>query len=948
MIFLPYADEPTKKKKCLKIDPSYIVLTKADSHLLSQRSVSYRSFKQKYSECSNMCKKMYFRNRLNKGKDVFNVKAPSKQKEYQLYLKRLDEEALAQVSSRKKRKTTCILVNDLLQKHDSIVKKRVKESNNKYLSRVRRQILSVPNDFKDVTHESHGNSALADTKIKLQKGEVELVKDERFKENLETLKAMIYIKRESNQKLRQLKRMKMFSSLSDPLTMTAGTKSLSGRIRKTNNRYSGDFATTKYDIDAVMIQNSIKSRLDYFRRKKAAQADVKTKLRNRLVGVDDIKMGGRVPPGFEIVVEGADDTTDTKDGEETGKTLKSKKMPDSDNDPLTAGQIQNLYENTEKVIQQTRQNSQSKAKRKRKIDGVIIQNMPNDDNVMQELLQGESDRALPSTSKSEASSSPCFSNVRSLLSKNQTSGTKAKQVDTSYEGHSGAQVKKQIESEADIAAKNKLLRIPKSVQKLFIKTQAKPLTVCSAQSALSNKSPTTIFVQRTGGKIATTQALSKESLLTSDKTKGSQAQVVHLGLLPNSAGSNIPLSKDQTVKRSINTTTPTSTVVFSPVLIPTTANVSQTTPTVRIRPAVSSNAPFSGQIPIVLNGPFPSVNTAIRSSIQSSQALLAPKWNSPKTLIRTTVAPTQLVAARPLILQHQQKVIQTAVAQAQQSKAVTHVITFPGTTQLSSAPLSTQTTLTSAPQPVESNVSAHEKGKFYLLKIDGKNFLIPIDSTAVQQKADILTNSKQTATTLKCVPSSASHPVCTTVAGTVSTEVLKPTAAIIPSVQHTRPAITNVSNSLKGYSMSVLPAAKPARLEETVKTTPVPCSVIPNTTFVQIKKEKEDPGYNIAEYPSSSVNSPKKIVTNTISFSQVGCKLSESGPSIIKSAKETSHKSNEGSQTVDTETREETKPVAFSEALTAREERLRRLKETLKQKQKAVEELRMQKINGEP
>ena len=82
---------PESPRKCTKIYPCYIVLTDL-GHLIGRSlSASCRFLRGlKNTECTNMCKKMYFRRRLKAGKNVFNVKTPSFIEKRMKYLEKLE------------------------------------------------------------------------------------------------------------------------------------------------------------------------------------------------------------------------------------------------------------------------------------------------------------------------------------------------------------------------------------------------------------------------------------------------------------------------------------------------------------------------------------------------------------------------------------------------------------------------------------------------------------------------------------------------------------------------------------------------------------------------------------------------------------------------------------------------------------------------------------------
>jgi predicted secreted protein len=134
----------TNRKTCKKIAPCYIVLTNVEPFIGSKTYVSSRAFKRQFSECSNMCKKTHFKRRLEAGKDVFNVKAPSKQKDYYIHLVNLEHE---QARKSKQKIVQFPDLKYLMEKHELKMSKKTASPEKKTLNRVRRIITKLPKDF---------------------------------------------------------------------------------------------------------------------------------------------------------------------------------------------------------------------------------------------------------------------------------------------------------------------------------------------------------------------------------------------------------------------------------------------------------------------------------------------------------------------------------------------------------------------------------------------------------------------------------------------------------------------------------------------------------------------------------------------------------------------------------------------------------------------------------
>ncbi|KAH3700667.1 hypothetical protein DPMN_075644 [Dreissena polymorpha] len=195
---------PVKKRK---IDPSYIVLTSIDPWLGTRSSVTLSDFAHAQTECSNMCKKTSFTHRLARGDDVFNVKTPSKQKDYQVYLEKYEK---AQEVDASKKPGVGMSIKDLLDRQDNRILRGVNGPAKRYLNRVRRTIVRVPADFKTsvAMGELEQSEIQKNIKTVLENKEKELWEERREREQiceLETLGKMIEIKRSWNRKLKRLK-----------------------------------------------------------------------------------------------------------------------------------------------------------------------------------------------------------------------------------------------------------------------------------------------------------------------------------------------------------------------------------------------------------------------------------------------------------------------------------------------------------------------------------------------------------------------------------------------------------------------------------------------------------------------------------------------------------------------------------------------------------------------
>ncbi|XP_052806064.1 uncharacterized protein LOC128235291 [Mya arenaria] len=240
-----------KKRRCSKIDPCYIVLSNVGKIVANDRSISLRTFKRVHTECSNMCKKTHFKRRLSAGEDVFNVKTPSKQKDYQRYLEEFEDTQRAT-----KRGLPYTLLTDLLKKHDQKVKKRIGSPDKRYPNRVRRTFARLPHDFKEVDTQSEKGTPEPQEKLlpNVAKPKDTVLKERALwnekRENdrlraLATLSKLVMIKRKSGL---EKKKIKMSRAEAKKFIQLDGTKSKHGRIRKSNSRYNTGYALDTLDI----------------------------------------------------------------------------------------------------------------------------------------------------------------------------------------------------------------------------------------------------------------------------------------------------------------------------------------------------------------------------------------------------------------------------------------------------------------------------------------------------------------------------------------------------------------------------------------------------------------------------------------------------------------------------------------------------------------------------
>lgn len=957
-----------------------------------------------------MCKKMHFRRRLNRGKDVFNVKTPSKQKDYRKYLEDLEKNA-RKASKTRTKPAEVPTMEHLLSIHDKIVKKRAKSSHKKTSSRVRRNIIRIPKDFIEIASESTIEDRVSSTETGLPStvGKNGAGSSLQFKRELASLKRLITIKRESSKKLKQIKKMK-----SETVDRADGTKSLSGRIRKSNVRYSGDFATNKYELDEMFILETTRSRLNQeLRRKKLLEADAKREFlespkskttkgkddgatsepteknvaTNKKTSNQSSRKSDKVKGSFDIVIENEHSSREfnperqaTLDEKHHMNDIKrntmKKRMLENSNETKTKDR-QEIIEETEQMIRRTRKERYEKhfRKSKKNSDVVIIQDMPNDSNVMSKLLQQDPSYGNESQAKSrqalmteDIESSP-YSHAKALLRESLMEGLAIKK---SISGHKNLNKTSEKEDQRlsnelpkmhddSSSSKYTRLRIPEAIQKLSetdtvssktsqnaklgdLREGVKLFPVTAGTSATSSIQTTCklpngdlLYVTPKSTKIA--KGISLLQGKTSPQNLTQSANVLTFDRKVSSFESPVvsPQPRLQQVPQPIGLCS-----------IPANAAVPNATVTQKISVPIF----LSSQVPLN-KPPLPPFTKALSVNLQTTTQLPV------KKLIKTKIP-----APHP--------VVHTTFSQGQTTSSTTTQLKTSATT---------------------------EKSKFYLLKIDGKNILIPIENQLGQAPRAIVVNNVSTV----CTSSGAS--VATSNAGMASTLDVKakPTAAITPSFKIIPSVGTGATNTMLSGNMP-LPAfiprvSKPPSLA-TQPFTPMPeVGGITNQTIkhvVQkeaegrkqqelptiIKQEPIDPEEeNAPTFAKGAKEKGKMKQMNTVTRdsetvkdgNMLGNVQTETGletqraPEAMQikvpvssaclkqniahgkekycesnksNADNTECNSSKGAQ----EEEEKTTAKAFSEALTAREERLRRLKQMLKEKQKAVEEIRLQKL----
>lgn len=892
------------------------------------------------------------------------MKTPSQQKGYELYLKHYVEKPFVKRLSTKKGHSV-IALKDLLQKRDRLEKRRAK-SRTAVLSRVRRNPLHIPKDFKEVENSTDSDK---------QSGMSSNTNNEKSKmsdhlEELEKLKCLIWIKRDSNRKLKNLKKLK--ASQLDPLLIAEGTKSLSGRVRKINNRYRGDFATNTFQLDMLCLQEKTNAKLAQLNKKRVLNKHLKSKIKSRLsksAAKSNVKRGDIKPDGLPGLHDEDEEFQIFLEGENTCEEFKPENLSKSNCRPVSHKRKRDKLKTSNSQAKKLKSNGgtcseipETKAKKKTANNNhVLIQEMPNEIIVMHKLLQDDK------TSEHEN-----YSNIKSLLKKSQSQSSsiasvKSEGVDVLKEQE--AQQGSNFEvSDEDSAYKYQKFKIPKNVQNLFNKTSQSSIVVPSTSSATHQRQSIVLHPVTTSSVLAGTTGQIPAS------TNMAPAVSVLQSVKSTYAAITIPTTSPSSLSQTLRTVNNQYKIISSgknQLIVP--LNVGKSLIPRTVTPSQSSSVV---SFPVVFNPPYPNlVNSGIRPVL--AQALPRTSNQTPLAKPASVLVPSSTVVST------------VAPVSTISSSKQTQVVHVPFTQRSQ-----TSVPKPSVPKPTISTSTVHEKGKFYLIKIDGKNILIPMEgSPQLPPKAYVVNTSVPLSSpnTSRSTTNSLTGSTMTfTVRANQGQSKIANSVAVSSEVgQQTQPIIQTIAPIpavLKQPINSGQPLISTSpRVVPKVQSTPMTSLL----TESQIKKEVIDPSEEILYsstqqtvlpgsesdkgdkrplcFTSDSQN--KLIHVRTIyekhhaggevqGLSETVSKAGEAVPSKLTEKEKLSEPSgkkadkyeiSKNKEIKDSENnekagkKEETKPVAFSEAVTAREERLRKLKEMLKQQQQAVEELRIRK-----
>ncbi|KAH3700625.1 uncharacterized protein LOC127860096 [Dreissena polymorpha] len=995
------ADSSPSPEKKRKIDPSYIVLTSIDPWLGTRSSVPCIDFAHAQNECTNMCKKISFKRRLARGDDVFNVKTPSKQKDYQVYLEKYEK---AQEVNAPQKPGIGISIKDLLNRQDKGILRGSKGPAKRYSNRVRRTVVHVPVDFKtwNATPEQARSVIIDDAKKMFENREEELLAEKRAREKvyeLETLGKLIEINRKGKKRLKKLKK-----AVKKNTVPTEGTISLCGRVRKSNPRYSSFFVDNieveEKEVIADMM-TKIKAAREVCSRKFIMEEERYSK---EVLKNSNLEVARKHKQKIDIVIERVDEVEQPEVAE--SKPTKGKEKPKvGDNKRVKHGRkrvIKSICKRREAMRNGNSEPSvyaQSSSERKATPDGVLIQNLPNESSYVRSLLTTKSFSHDLSRVKSETLDSDEVNKHAATSSTAMTLQVRVKSepVDNGYEQANDALFAEQF----------KKFKVPDKVKQLFInKTRLQIPTASAAPLSGAASGGVDVIHPRDWTALETSTqypvlsrpVVSTTSTETLSPPKPSirgrpqsplnemwKSQQTVADLLRTKLASKPPLSHaTHTISNMLHNkhhyhvpSPPVSVILPKPNMRPQVMFIPVTTTgkivsSGVIRAPVHPRFPLTARslVPVSLNGqnvssgvtrhasPVFKVENNLKSSPQPQQNVTVvypmPQPSTPVQSVASNRASSLTsTSTRSTVL----------LTTSSEPKKVLKVFPpVPTTHKTNDAGVKTVSVTGSTCSVTANPATPNTNAKFYLLKVDGKNILIPMatDGPPMAYVIDGAASLKSNAST------SITSPIAS---ATTSITLFTTTTTTVPSVgannrlviQST--ATSSVVNS-QGPSQTTFtqkvqtPKTSQSALRYTtvVSTKPnqtkpsfVPITSHNNTIMVQLQTLSTKPLNKNLNYVVSQKTSIgddlKRIAVATSAnetISNSSLTTTSSGAHIAQNKTET-HEFGATMSTSDVkEKRDVIETSPFLVGVTGREERLRKLKELFKEKQKAVDEIRQQ------
>ena len=1021
-----------------------------------------------------MCKKTHFKRRLNAGEDVFNVKTPSKQKVYQIYIEKYEKK----VKTSNSKKKEPVTIKDILPKYDRKVKIRTQSPDKKRsLVRIRRTFSKMPKDFV-VAEEEHLEKSVnkipvGEMSAKCEDEQTQV--DERRRE-LARLTKLIEIKRRYNKQKRRL--LNAVKQKKKHVKLFEGSKSLHGRIRKANVRLKDGFAMEKEDI----LQHE-----EYCKLHKQLLAMTKPKQETRLE-----KPTKRHPKSSSMIVienweaEDAIQAIAEKTPKPTPKP-KSRQKPKRKSN-VTFEKKQELLQNTEHEITQKR----AQLSKKKPDNDILVLKVPEDHRLINAAIM-EDRIMIPTKTQSLKADGSAIETKHCEKSDMHHAMIKQEPVDESYND-----AQKSHEMSQNTQEKFKKFKIPENVQKLF-----------ENNSQVTNDGNNMFIVPRTDAVyVQVSKPISKsDTASVQNGVKWTNAnpkpatQYVHFSATQANPQANIRTLSNlhSNVPRSVQAFIPQTTATYRPNM-ETPAYNQLTSLLSRPQQLIVQGDPISSPPPIqallktplspqvlTLTAPRHTTSGARTNSMDSSrnnpqyvsknlkgangfeqatiyvntsQSLLTkpcttttrfiapqsktvgssvstPSNTGPMTApsprpvnvifphtigLNTVFGPTgkpvdrvrpQVPASKVMTKTVLPATVVPIFSQSNAARSGSHQsgavkIIYSKSTQAVTALSSTMTASMVLPRPLPTAAPANvqsspasatasvltglpgnglpsdaDKVKFFLLKIDGKNILIPTDvANQINPKAIVMSAPLSTpvsqATTAQTTSASGSTITLVKETGPrvlqASTGVAHESKAHPRKVVHVSPKqqtlVTLPSNVLFNTkpTASIVPSQKlattqtPSVVKHTVVTNPG-VGRLATPVYLRVSNSPVKGSHTLLRHQLAQhikENGQKHCVENkTEPQTQIAMTIANAGipqtQTVIKASHETTEVQmltkdlvNKTGSLIDNPPSDsveknndivETSSKAFSEGVTAREERLRKLKELLKEKQKAVDDL---------
>ena len=369
----------------------------------------------------------------------------------------------------------------------------------------------------------------------------------------------------------------------------------------------------------------------------------------------------------------------------------------------------------------------------------------------------------------------------------------------------------------------------------------------------------------------------------------------------------------------------------------------------------------SSQITTMASGVAPStsvlttlaVSAVVPTSLATSVSLLSPSTVSSSSTISNSVSNRRVV----------QSLNPNTIAQ----HAAPKVVVMPNKSPVAVTPQVSTVKPTATVQTQRSDTQM--KGKFYLLKVDGKHILIPVPGslpgTSAQQRAYLVNDSSLSGSILTTINPVTPLPTQTVNLAHTATssnlcQTLVPCGTNAPIMSYVVKPDGSMVTREPASSVLTLPKPQKAAVSTvvTISSPTVPAPKLAPSVSVTSPSSVSNVGptvkflftpgttNTVPQVPSISVKPTVNLKDKYIEDDQKNDKKHEDHIKDIRELKQEKNTLADSDKETEKETKklepaaEKSQPRPFSEVVTDREERLRKLKELLKQKNEAVEQIR--------